>query len=826
MIALFLAATLSSSPVGEFYAVPKWMHPGVVSSAMTPGSDDWYVGEKTRDEFVPTNVVVKFARIRTYSANMGDIEYGPDATDSLLGDAVLLPDGSIDITKCVAPPAERGNGTATYYEDDDLWWWSSSTANTSRNRYWLYEGYNPTYVTNGVTVVHTNGIARATRLTPEMHASLIATSEAFHERLHYATLTNRQNAAAAKKLKTKDFGLPLVPTNRTVVSRRLTQYPIVDGIARTLQEMWRGGMKTDVPGWTQPPCWYYIGGDVFWSTSAAPLGDLPCFPEFPWTSDLKSVFRSRTRAPVFASFGGFDQKVWEMSYQTQSTICEPWEHMLAPVAQPDRHDSHEFFLGAMTADEIDRAVGGMTNLLAQSYRYTDAGAVTNATRRLVSDRLATVNQVLGLMDRTVEFPEFSYAGPVTNITYNTRLWADATATVGARIGWNGHSHVAETNGVFGLSDFRNVSTTNWTDATGGMHDHIICSVESDVSGTRLSGNGTLTLASFSTTPEEIVRKLFYNIPDGTTGVNVFFPPHILFNEWTSSSIFVYATVTLTFYGGQRPIGYEQRNIDLGEITGFGPFYILVPTSVAINRSYRTQHTTRDAVPYVVTANGHAKVRSAKAAVLKSLAESFARSDTIIQSQLFGVCPRELNSQDLYYNIRYASSVSDYEGVAGLNEVLLSEYDDLRDRVINRVKQSLAIAAIDDWRNIIPVEIGQATDLARAENLAVDLRLEPKPNYIRPDAYVAVVSIDYVPTGGLWAMQQGRVDIRGDIDLIETLRLSPGDSIGMGSAVITADVSSSGQGTFNHIDTCTAEGRMNLMTDHVWNWDYLKRKDNQ
>jgi len=423
-----LAASLSSESIGTFFTLPSWMPQSNISSHDTPGSDPasgtggWYVAETT-------NGVVLANTWKIY-----------DSEETLIEDYENPEYQGGGIWYQTYPPRrvepqeyEYRRLVPDFIEGDENI--ESMSWDVEYDEPFAMRSYHAIRDRSIGPVPTGRYVPRSPRLTPDVMAGVYSTFEAYCERQYFA-LQGQSNVwdttVYGPRNNTKRFwfdphtnecefvweAFSHTSSNRTVKTRRLVEYGNIDKLAHYMRNKLCGNsfvmFGARRPGWVNAceneSLSYYDHGAWWGTTDTSIFSDQRIVPELVWVRDPTYSIRDQWKGCSMC-LGNLssDFNVWEMS-QHNVPLYKMMEKL--DFGQTDYYPSW-CYGGVVTNTVRDQ--------IEASYPHADGWAITNDTRRLYSDRLCCINQVLGLMDRTFHEPEIVYPTTGTNTTYYNEL---------------------------------------------------------------------------------------------------------------------------------------------------------------------------------------------------------------------------------------------------------------------------------------------------------------------------------------------------------------------------------------------------------------------
>jgi len=489
-----LAATLSSTDIDEFFTLPSWM-PTTVSSHDTPGSDPaggggWYVEEYDTNSVSTGSYVPRSPRLSpeiqagvlsTFAAYCERQYYASQGQSNVWDEATWGPHNS--------KKAFWFDPTAYYTLTTTTYWKVSTPFGNFDSVYISYYRGIGYYIGNvAANVVHSL-YGAIDSLSPEYIQSpdgIMTLSGSFvmnYSKLSSLStiLTTNVTFTAWRKVTTNFHGgveFAYQPTNRVISSRRLVEYDNMKHLADYLL----GDFSYNCfaiqaplrPGWLSGTGDYYRRR-MFWSTTDDTVLDgddiVPSFDT--WTQFAYDHSDWRKCSQTFRCLA--NDEVWDRFDDSSNLREHPTSMIMDEVGYGEYGSDNE-------KCEPDSVPVSMKGLIETNFPHADGCAITNDTRRILSDRLCCMNQLLGLMDRTYHVPEVVYPARGTNIVFRNVAAASGTARI------TGYTRTESKE----LS--ATVSAPSWT-STGTDNSRTDTSVDADDNAVHMRVSGTSTIVS-------------------------------------------------------------------------------------------------------------------------------------------------------------------------------------------------------------------------------------------------------------------------------------------------------------------------------------------
>lgn len=272
------------------------------------------------------------------------------------------------------------------------------------------------------------------------------------------------------------------PTNRTVSSRRLLEFENIKGLGDYLKgDFAEDGFvhrAANRPGWIEGVC-----------------DQRSAYSSKMWWSSTEGNVLSGTR--IVPEFSGnryaTESNDWSDASQTfcclSNDVSGVWGRGRMP---PNHHPSVEMMSRLQFSPDFDASHcrpltvnASVKDLIEKNFPHADGLAISNLTRRLCSERLCCMNQMMSLMDRTFTVPDVTY--PTTGISvYHIN-----------EINYHGNAEVSEvTYDSSSESYLIGIAGINWD---SGSNRHNVTTNIEEAFGTSISYRITPTLTYVGST---------------------------------------------------------------------------------------------------------------------------------------------------------------------------------------------------------------------------------------------------------------------------------------------------------------------------------------
>lgn len=417
MLAILLAATLSTTSHSTFFTLPEWM-PETVNYVDTPGSHDWFVDsgsnivETTVASLVPTGSwhILAYRLPETPLNDWYEIPYAPGPTFDPLSSTWCVTNSVEEEGSIVEPEHIYGSSVST-----NLSGWTSifdygDPVGVATNRYKAWRAAE--FQTNVIRTAIMRGVCPVSRISTDELAALNAAFEGYYERGFFIGEGFSPTGANLRAWQhSNPAAFAYAPTNRIINTRRFVEAQNLDSLAAALTNT--VGFIADLSASAYSP----DRSKTRLFTSLDSSGWSLPFPEFDWTDNPIAAADWRN---VLRSFSLVD--------------CSPYFTDAGLLDESIAYDCFRDFNDASFRTALDRDIkyqdgvnGGnslaLSNLVISAYEVVDENGcatsdmITNATRRLYPHQLAAADQIIGLVDRS-----FSSAPDRVSIAKIDRHW--------------------------------------------------------------------------------------------------------------------------------------------------------------------------------------------------------------------------------------------------------------------------------------------------------------------------------------------------------------------------------------------------------------------
>ena len=400
MLAILLAATLSTTSHSTFFTLPEWM-PETVNFVDTPGSHDWFVDsgsnivETTVASLVPTGSwhILAYRLPETPLNDWYEIDYAPAPTFDPLSSTWCVTNSVEEEGSIVEPEHIYGSSVST-----NLSGWTSifdygAPVGVATNRYKAWRAAE--FQTNVIRTAIMRGVCPVERITSTSLAALNAAFEGYYERGFFIGEGFSPTGANLRAWQhSNPSAFAYSPTNRIINTRRFGEaqniFSLADALTNTV------GFIADLSASAYSP----DRAKTRLFTSRDSSGWSLPFPEFDWTDNPIAAADWRN---VLRSFSLVD--------------CSPYFTDAGLLDESIAYDCFRDFNDASFRTALDRDLkyqdgtnGGnslaLSNIVISAYEVVDENGcatsdmITNATRRLYPHQLAAADQIIGLVDRS------------------------------------------------------------------------------------------------------------------------------------------------------------------------------------------------------------------------------------------------------------------------------------------------------------------------------------------------------------------------------------------------------------------------------------------
>ena len=602
---------------------------------------------------------------------------------------------------------------------------------------------------------------RDKRLTSAVQAGLFSGFEAERERFFFpACISNAVPKAVAA-------------TN--LVTRRLMQHGPRRELADRLLEDFRltGFSRLD-------PFPIYFTSTAF--------GEYPLFPALNWRKDVLpnrgDTFWREQAIPTFAALSS--HPVWVRDHSAQlpvlATLLDRFD-IGFPLFQPET-------LPPLPSAYTDETLPGF---VASNYLAGAACGITNDTRRLVLDRPVAINQVLGLMDSTVQLPEFGTAA--TNIAKTLNRELHQTGEIEVSVGVdNGEVYDFELNTA--NINWHDMVETNYVgNVSTNRHDHPLITVSSDTSVASLYGSHAKLLEHLSFRPIDLVNEL----PDVFRNGHSVSVNYHLSKRGRSVDLDVHA---FSIDGATYDFVYPLATIPDED------FNVEFPVSVRLARSVNVAATPRSSRPQIGRRNNFGPIAAAELAFVSMITrerrESWDRKSC-------------LNYHD-YAEIDTLmdAKISAYTSDGAYQAALESGYQALLYKMSTLIRESVGTDDVFDSRVLLPLPVDALNDAKALTTENLTARVDTL-QLVTTDSFI----VESLPNGDWWFVTQYYQTTDGELHILDpNYYLHYADLV----VAITASRSGTLPTDFPRLNGIHLEGRAQPMTRIKWDFNTLKRND--
>jgi len=542
----------------------------------------------------------------------------------------------------------------------------------------------------------------------------------------YTNLTftaTRTDYVTTNEVITYDSEFSYHPTNRKIRTRRLVDFNNFDRLSDFMLDWsqygfvnsssYRPSTKTvvlyDTPSSTTTSVVDYLTWHYGQMNDVSPSGDGYNRPNMFWSSTEGHVFDGTRLVPAFnwvrdptantslwakccQTFRCLDyDEVWYRNYYEEDypdTFAMPSSLLLKNVSFGlYQYENHE---DLCRPSKIDCT---MRQLIEKNFPHADGWAITNMTRRLISDRICCLNQALGLMDRTFHVPEIKYPKSSTNITplVSNGVFVPVTNVVCVAtnfhyvnaVGYNGSIRPSSVNYPyyddsirieFGCNEIEwsDEWSTNYVSSSDKPHveNYLIKEVSPSLTTASFSGGFGNDVEPYIVSEQDL-RTLFQDIDDGDYQFDVFPQSGIYYYDEESSNVFGRVKVDLWKDGSYLSSYY------------FNHFVIHIQNSFSQSYSYERSYYYQKTMTFPTLG------------ITQPGWESGHTSD-MKYGAILGL-EMTTNAPGLNY-----TSYKSYTGAYSSRYNLESAFEDIVDDAYQRFNVIYGLDPMS-WRNVIPID---------------------------------------------------------------------------------------------------------------------------